>query len=954
MLLPKKVGNFTLMRRLWSDGITESFAAILDEPAGRQVVARRLLPHVMRDQAQLLEIEQRAHDLMSVRHPVVIPVLDYVEVGEDRYLLEEWVDAVPLGQLLDALRQHSKTLPHNVFLNLATQICNGLEALHSRAGEATGCKHVLHTALSPSRVMIRRSGKVIVGGFGLVRSPTTNPTRGVGDSVITRLEHLSPEQTHPEQKLTPASDIFSLGTVLYEMLTLKTMFRAKSNLQTIHRVRRAEVTSHLLEAKEILPGVDRVLYRALSLNPRHRYQRAFVLREDLRGLMASFSFSNIEAETRAVLEPLFATRGGEASDELPSLPPDPRESTASLLEPVLNAQSLNAPSRQNRGMLTAPPIGIAAPTQRTLIPIDSSAMVDGPEDGAFESEVSTDVRAPGDSTWRTPSLPLEVDDHQPAEQEPPRALESSTTWFPRPIASSGPPSISDAPAPPVSINPIDPESLASSSQSAGLDGKTAFDDEVKTEVNATPAGLHVRSMEHVDEDPSATHASDDEALTIPGAPTPMPAPPVESKRDRRRKRRKKKRKLRRDQASAEARIPEPGSTDDDPDTVVGPPPTPPPAVLTQASSASADDDLDDDLQWRQSNDNGWMIGVGVAAGVLVLSILVCVGLGGTGAVLGSSTTPTATEPIIAAEPAPEPSATPPDADDVAVVAQAVTEQASEPAGRTKPARPEPAPAPRTAPPEAVARPAPAPRPAPAARPVPTPAPRAAPAPVARPSVASIPTSRPTASLPVSPEPLSIAEDNAVATAAAARPAPPSMSDLDQYTDDAYSGRLSTDARDRLNSVSLSDEATYTRANTLLYQDARARSSQGDRAAHLEALFAVPSNRFKPELLIEDAELAIQQKNWRRALDQATRAEQHWARMPSDLMFTRMAMIHEVRAQASLGRFYDSDGAQVDELAAAIRGWQRYRAHVARRERGDLLARADRQLSRLQDMQDRMQ
>jgi hypothetical protein len=181
-----------------------------------------------------------------------------------------------------------------------------------------------------------------------------------------------------------------------------------------------------------------------------------------------------------------------------------------------------------------------------------------------------------------------------------------------------------------------------------------------------------------------------------------------------------------------------------------------------------------------------------------------------------------------------------------------------------------------------------------------------------------------------------------------------MSDLDQYTDDAYSGRLSTDARDRLNSVSLSDEATYTRANTLLYQDARARSSQGDRAAHLEALFAVPSNRFKPELLIEDAELAIQQKNWRRALDQATRAEQHWARMPSDLMFTRMAMIHEVRAQASLGRFYDSDGAQVDELAAAIRGWQRYRAHVARRERGDLLARADRQLSRLQDMQDRMQ
>ncbi|MFT5456734.1 MAG: serine/threonine protein kinase, partial [Myxococcota bacterium] len=713
MLLPKKVGNFTLMRRLRSDGITESFAAILDDPAGRQVTARRLLPHVLRDRAQLREIEGRARQLVEVRHPVVVPVLDYVEVAEDRYLLEQWVDAVPLTTLLDHLRESGSTLPHNVFLNLSTQICNGLEALHARTGGESD--PVLHTGLCPSSVLLQRTGKVIIGDFGLVRSPTASPGRGGGEAVTSRLEYLSPEQTHPEQRLSPASDIFSLGTVLYEMLTLKPMFRSKSNLQTIHRVRRAEVTSHLLEVKEILPGVDRVLYRALSLNPRHRYQRAFVLREDLRGLMAGFSFARIEEETQAVLAPLFMTRGAESmEDVLLDRPPDVGETTASLI-----AAPLSAPVAVPTLDRMAPPLGVAAPTPRTLIPTDDSEMLDRPEEGAFESEESTDIRDPADLPNRQPTMPLEVEDLD-ATEEPgsvddadeedggaePSPPEDGTSWFPRVPAGSSDPSEGVTEHAPVSLmaNPIDPDALAADTEATTLreDFDTvAFEDEVNTEVKATPAPL--------------------------ASPDAKPAPAAGQKGEAgksgsRKRRRKKKRRGRRAAGAASSQSAEANSP-----PAAKPPPRPAPAPVAAKTDtpvprpAAADDDLD----WRQDRGGGgWMLGIGAVVGVLALSVVLCIGLGGTGALLGASSVDNASTAL--ATPDPEPPGRLPPAPKPA--------EAPEDPGLSEPTiaeRPEPEPeperpaAPRPAPAVAV-QPAPAPQPPPRPRVAPV-APRPAPA-----------------------------------------------------------------------------------------------------------------------------------------------------------------------------------------------------------------------------------
>jgi len=307
MLLPQKLGTLTLMRRIGSDGVTESFSAILDNPAGEHVVVRRLMPFMTDDHGLMATVKSRIEDLTAVRHPILVPLLRLEEQGEHKRIVEEHVEAVSLADVIAWCKENGKTIPHNVFLNLATQICNGLEALHGRPGKASGEEHVLHLSLGPKAILVNSEARLLVGEYGLVRSPTAIPNSVPGASAD-RLAQLSPEQTHPDQKLSPASDIFSLGSLLFEMLTLTSLFERESSLQTIHAVRKAEVSTALQQVKRTPPGLDKVLHRALSLNPRHRYQRAFVLREDVRASMARSSPPGTTRAPKDFPDPLVAGR----------------------------------------------------------------------------------------------------------------------------------------------------------------------------------------------------------------------------------------------------------------------------------------------------------------------------------------------------------------------------------------------------------------------------------------------------------------------------------------------------------------------------------------------------------------------------------------------------------------------------------------------------------------------
>jgi len=179
------------------------------------------------------------------------------------------------------------------------------------------------------------------------------------------------------------------------------------------------------------------------------------------------------------------------------------------------------------------------------------------------------------------------------------------------------------------------------------------------------------------------------------------------------------------------------------------------------------------------------------------------------------------------------------------------------------------------------------------------------------------------------------------------------SDLDRWSKDAFEGQLSPAAVSRLSSLPTSDPS-FTRAHTLLFIDAKSRGDTKTRDQNLAAMMALPENAYNPVLLVESAQIAIDRKQWDAALKAARIAEQHWARLPSDLVFARKAMIYEIEALAETGMYYDSDGADKEHLDQAIRDWGRYREHVQTKSRQDLLAHADQQLAELHEIQKRVQ
>ena len=204
-------------------------------------------------------------------------------------------------------------------------------------------------------------------------------------------------------------------------------------------------------------------------------------------------------------------------------------------------------------------------------------------------------------------------------------------------------------------------------------------------------------------------------------------------------------------------------------------------------------------------------------------------------------------------------------------------------------------------------------------------------------------------------PHALGADNAIVDATLDLPASgdeASGQNLDKYAGTSASGKLTASDILALETVEATDPS-YTRARALLLMDAERKKNAPATRQYLDQIMAVPENRYNPIYLTENARYYVNQGQYELALRDARKAEQYWARLPSDLVFAKKAEIYEIQAAAAQGLFYRS-GDDVQLLEQAITGWERYRDHVATRGRTDLSARADKELAKLEDFRARLQ
>jgi len=177
-------------------------------------------------------------------------------------------------------------------------------------------------------------------------------------------------------------------------------------------------------------------------------------------------------------------------------------------------------------------------------------------------------------------------------------------------------------------------------------------------------------------------------------------------------------------------------------------------------------------------------------------------------------------------------------------------------------------------------------------------------------------------------------------------------DVDRYAAAATSGRLTSSDMMSLEMVGI-DDRSYTRSRALLLMDAQKKGDASATKKYLDDLMRLPENRYSPVFLTDLARWHVNRKDYQKALDNAVLAERYWARLPSELVFTKKAEIYEIQAAAYQGLFYTSDD-DMELLDQAIRHWEKYRNHAQTRSRNDLSKRADQELAKLEDIRVRLQ
>ena len=282
-----RLGSYEIIAPLGAGGMGEVFRA-RDMRLGREV-AVKILPEALSDDPHALaRFENEARAVAALSHPNILAIHDFGEEKGVAFAVTELLE----GESLDR-RIAREELSWKKALEIGAAIADGLASAHSRG--------VVHRDLKPANVFVTREGIVKILDFGLARqdplrpddaltaSPTAGPATAPG-TVLGTVGYMSPEQVRGEPA-DARSDIFSLGCILYELLTGRRAFREKAPAETLAAILRDHPEEVSASQRPVPSAVDGVVRRCLEKSPDERFQSArdlaFALREILGSATAS-------------------------------------------------------------------------------------------------------------------------------------------------------------------------------------------------------------------------------------------------------------------------------------------------------------------------------------------------------------------------------------------------------------------------------------------------------------------------------------------------------------------------------------------------------------------------------------------------------------------------------------------------------------------------------------------
>ncbi|RMG98430.1 MAG: PEGA domain-containing protein [Deltaproteobacteria bacterium] len=285
MKAPVQFGPYQLLERISVGGMAEVYKAKEFGADGfeRLVAIKRILPHVAEDEEFIAMFKDEAKIAVQLSHGNIAQIYNLDTHEDGFYIALEYVAGRDLRAIFQRCQQQGKPMPIEQACYIVMKVCEGLDYAHNKKDAYGRELNIVHRDVSPPNILVSYEGEVKLIDFGVAKAAGRASKTQAG-ILKGKFGYMSPEQVRG-MPLDRRSDVFSVGVVLWEILTGQRLFQGDTDFATLEMVRKVEVPSPRSVNPAIPEDLERIVFKALARDPDQRYQSAIELHDELQAFM---------------------------------------------------------------------------------------------------------------------------------------------------------------------------------------------------------------------------------------------------------------------------------------------------------------------------------------------------------------------------------------------------------------------------------------------------------------------------------------------------------------------------------------------------------------------------------------------------------------------------------------------------------------------------------------------